>query len=128
MSPSPVTCTQRCWPRAASPIRTSTPRSWIAPQELDCAWVEQRTWWYSTTFVGPTALAADERLLLAFEGLDTFATVWLNGQELGRTANMFREHVFDVSTAVRPGAENSLVLCFQPPLEAVAGKPVPGSP
>jgi len=95
-------------------------------QELDCAWVEQRVWWYTTTFVGPTALGADERLQLVFEGLDTFATVWLNGQELGRTANMFREHVFDVSTTVRPGAENSLVLCFQPPLEAVAGKPVPG--
>ncbi len=95
-------------------------------QELDCAWVEGREWWYRTTFTGPDGLVADERLLLVFEGLDTYATLWLNGQELGRTANMFREHVFDISAAVRQGQANTLAVCFHPPVQVVAGKPVPG--
>ncbi len=95
-------------------------------QETDCAWVEKREWWYHTTFKGPRELDSDERLLLVFEGLDTFATLWLNGKELGNTANMFREHVFDVSAAVLPGLENTLTLCFRPPLQVVEGKPVPG--
>lgn len=95
-------------------------------QELDCAWVEEREWWYRATFVGPEALGPDERLQLVFEGLDTFATIWLNGKELGRTTNMFREHVFDVSTAVQPGKDNTLALCFRQPLKAVEGQPVPG--
>jgi len=94
-------------------------------QELDCAWVEQREWWYRTTFIGPDECRSDERLLLVFEGLDTFATLWLNGQELGHSANMFREHVFDVSTAVNPGQVNTLAVCFHPPLKVVEGQAVP---
>lgn len=94
-------------------------------QELDCAWVEQREWWYQTTFKGPKALAPDERLTLLFKGLDTFATIWLNGQELGRTANMFREYAFDVSLRVQPAQDNTLVVCFHQPLKAVEGKALP---
>lgn len=91
--------------------------------ELDCAWVEDREWWYRTTFTGPDGLGPDERLELVFEGLDTYATVWLNGVELGRTENMFREHVFDITSAV--AGENTVAVRFDPPLVAVAGKPVP---
>ena len=36
------------------------------------------------------------RLLLSFEAVDYAATVWINGEELGSHANMFREAVFDV--------------------------------
>ena len=39
----------------------------------------------------------DERLRLVLHGLDTFATVYLNGEELGPHGNMFRPAVFDVS-------------------------------
>jgi beta-mannosidase len=93
--------------------------------ELACAWIEEREWWYITTFTGPSALQADERLLLVFQGLDTFTTLWLNGQELGRSANMFHEWVFDVSQKVLPGQENTLAVCFHPPLKAVEGKVAP---
>ena len=92
-------------------------------QELDCRWVEDREWWYRTTFRVPGALTAGERLQLVFEGLDTYATVWLNGTELGRTENMFREHVFDITDLV--AEENTLAVRFTPPLVAVADKPVP---
>jgi beta-mannosidase len=87
--------------------------------ENECAWIEDREWWYRTTFRGPEEpLQPDERLRLVFHGLDTFATVWLNGEELGRHQNMFREAVFDVSTSLRPG-ENTLAVLFDRPLDHV---------
>ena len=87
--------------------------------EEKCAWIEDREWWYRTTFQSPEEpLQADERMRLVLHGLDTFATVWLNGEELGRHQNMFREAVFDVSTSLRPG-ENTLAVLFDRPLDHV---------
>ncbi|MDQ3590476.1 MAG: glycoside hydrolase family 2 protein [Actinomycetota bacterium] len=93
--------------------------------EKKCAWMEEREWWYRLSFDGPPEPPGpDERLLLIFHGLDTFATIWLNGEELGRHRNMFREAVFDVGGRVRPGEPNTLALCFERPLDH-AGEPVP---
>jgi beta-mannosidase len=87
--------------------------------EEKCAWIEDREWWYRMTFDGPQEpLRPGERLLLVFQGLDTFATIWLNGEELGGHSNMFREAVFDVGDLVRPG-ENTLALLFDRPLDHV---------
>ncbi len=93
--------------------------------EGKCAWVEEREWWYRLSFDGPLEpLRTDERLLLVMHGLDTFATIWLNGEELGRHRNMFREAVFDVSGRVRAGEPNTLALCFERPLDHAS----PGAP
>ena len=88
--------------------------------EAACAWMEEREWWYRLTFDAPAeALAADERLRLIFHGLDTFATIWLNGDELGCHANMFRPASFDVGTRLRFGQPNVLAICFDRPLDHV---------
>jgi beta-mannosidase len=93
--------------------------------EERCAWVEVREWWYRLSFDGPLEPPRpDERLLLVFHGLDTFATVWLNDAELGRHRSMFLEAVFDVSGRVRAEEPNILALCFDRPLDhAGAGTP-----
>ena len=84
-----------------------TEDSFYDRNEGKCAWMEGREWWYRLSFDGPTEpLEADERLLLVFHGLDPFATIWLNGKELGRHRNMFREAVFDVSGRVHAGEPN----------------------
>jgi len=86
--------------------------------EEKCRWIEDREWWYRLVFDGPEQpLAPDERLLLVFQGLDTFATLWLNGEKLGSHQNMFHEAVFDVSQRARPGEPNTLALCFDRPLD-----------
>ncbi|MBJ7597314.1 glycoside hydrolase family 2 protein [Candidatus Nephthysia bennettiae] len=86
-------------------------------QEEEAAWVEDREWWYRFSFEGPeTPPEPDERLLLVLHGLDTFVTLWLNGERLGEHRNMFREAVFDVTPQLRAGAANTLALCFHPPL------------
>jgi hypothetical protein len=61
-----------------------------------CTWIEDREWWYRMSFDGPhRPLGPEERLRLVFNGLYTFATVWLNGEEIGSHSSMFREAVFD---------------------------------
>lgn len=92
--------------------------------EDTCAWMEEREWWYRISFDSEEKpLRLDERLLLVFQGLDTFVTIWLNGEELGRHENMFREAVFDVSHRLRTDRPNTLALCFHPPLQQIEQPP-----
>ena len=88
--------------------------------EKKCAWIEDREWWYRLRFEGPSQpLRPDERLELVFHGLDTFVTLWLNGEKLGQHQNMFRKAVFDVTGRLRIGQSNTLALCFDRPLDHV---------
>jgi beta-mannosidase len=66
-------------------------------------------WWYSRDFTLPDG-AAGQPYDLVFAGLDTLATVWLNGVLVGEAANALIEHRFDATTALRPGANNRLVV------------------
>ncbi len=91
--------------------------------EEACRWVEDREWWYRLTFTPELSrLQDDERLQLVFHGLDTFATIWLNGELIGEHANMFREATFDVSKRLNLGKPNTLAVRFDPPLSRVSGK------
>ena len=49
---------------------------------------------------------------LVFEGLDTICEIWLNGQLLGKTENMFISHTFQPNNLVE--GENELILHFLP--------------
>ncbi|OGD22008.1 MAG: glycoside hydrolase family 2 [Candidatus Aminicenantes bacterium RBG_16_63_16] len=57
---------------------------------------EAYQWWYSRTFETPKR-APGERVGIAFEGLDCFGTIWINGQLVGRTDNMLIAHTYDVT-------------------------------
>ena len=46
---------------------------------------------------------------MIFGGLDTIATIWVNGVEVGKTANMLVEQRLDVMAALRPGANRIAV-------------------
>jgi beta-mannosidase len=93
--------------------------------EEGLGWMEEREWWYRMRFASPAPAAEGERLRLVLHGLDTFATIYLNGEPLGRHANMFRPASFDVSARLAADGENLLAICFDPPLAHV-GPPLPG--
>ncbi|MDQ8028914.1 MAG: glycoside hydrolase family 2 protein [Brevundimonas sp.] len=85
--------------------------------ETDAAWVRDREWWQHTTFTAP-ALAPGQRAELVFDGLDTFAVIFLDGVEIGRADNMFRRWTFDVTDHLKAGAEHTLAVRFDPPATA----------
>ena len=64
-------------------------------------------WWYRLRFTGPPR-AADEELVLGLEGLATVADVWLNGQHLLGSDNMFVAHERRIDAP--PGSENELLV------------------
>ncbi|WP_213655607.1 glycoside hydrolase family 2 protein [Paenibacillus vini] len=78
-------------------------------------WIERKEWWYRTGFTIEASpdLEGGERFELTFEGLDTFATIYVNGHEVGAAENMLMAHSFDVTRIVRPGW-NSLAVKFDP--------------
>jgi len=87
--------------------------------EEACAWVEGREWWWRADFEAPS-VAVGERLILTFQGLDTFATVWLNREVLGQSDNMFRPATFDIGARAGVGV-NRLAVRFTPVAIALAG-------
>ncbi|MFD4668622.1 glycoside hydrolase family 2 protein [Lentzea sp. NPDC058450] len=78
--------------------------------ETELAWTHRADWRYTTTFLAAAA-GQDQRADLVFDGLDTVATIDLNGRHLGQTANMHRSYRFDVRELLVDGA-NELTVSF----------------
>lgn len=84
-------------------------------------WVENCSPVYETVFDAEEGRNAT----LRFEGIDTFANIYLNGKHLGEVHNMFIPHAFDVSDILLK-KNNTLRVEFTSPIEAVRDKPIPG--
>ena len=63
--------------------------------------------WYARTFE-----ATDEKQTLIFEGLDTFADIYLNGARIGSADNMLIAHEFSTDGLIR--GTNELVVHIRP--------------
>lgn len=78
-------------------------------------WVGESDWVYKHTFDVPEAVLKNDRVLLRCEGLDTLASVKINGHAIGRADNMFRLWEFDVKPVLRAGA-NVIEISFESPV------------
>lgn len=70
-------------------------------------WIALDNWTYSTTFNASAQLRNKQKVALVFDGVDTVASVWLNGRALGQTDNMFRSYAFSVKQLLKE-ADNML--------------------
>ncbi len=84
-----------------------------ADNESAQQWIGRTDWQYSTTFEWADDGSA-RRDLVAY-GLDTVATIELNGVEVGTTQNQHRSYRFDVRSLLRDGP-NTLVITFAAPV------------
>ncbi|KAI5807728.1 family 2 glycosyl hydrolase [Peziza echinospora] len=90
------------------------PDPYVGKNEQLVQWVGERDWVYRTAFASPPSRVAGEVAVLAFEGLDTYATVVLNGEEILRTENMHvPERVEVTGLLARDGGANELVITFE---------------
>ena len=86
--------------------------------------LEAHEWWYEREFPTPDA-SGDPALSLVFEGLDCFATVWLNDRPVGESANAMIAQRFDVTGLFAPAGEtNRLTVRLRSPVGAVRGIPL----
>lgn len=58
---------------------------------------------YSTEFTLEKMPSEQEDLFISFDGIDLFADIYLNGELLGKTDNMFKKYVFDIGDKIKSG-------------------------
>lgn len=100
--------------------------------ERDVQWIDKVNWEYETTFTLDDSRLNFTHHYLVFEGLDTYASVMLNGQNILEADNMFVTWRVDVSRALKPGANNLRIYFTSPVLKGMEkqeafGYPLPAS-
>lgn len=79
-------------------------------------WIEGEAWEYRTTFEVQADMLAHNNVILDFKGLDTYASIMLNGQEVLNTDNMFISWTVDVKDNLQEGP-NQLKIFFKSPVK-----------
>ena len=78
-------------------------------------WIETKNWTYRTTFEVDSLNLSSQRNSLKFDGLDTYAEVYLNGTLILTANNMFRSWEVTVRHLLQLGA-NELIIKFESPV------------
>jgi len=112
------------WHNAQVPgvVHTDLLRNGLIPEPFDgdnefrLQWIGLMDWEYQTTFQVDAATLAHPHVDLVFEGLDTFADVYLNGQSVLHADNMFRHWRVSAKSLLTSG-NNTLRIVFHSPVE-----------
>ena len=92
------------------------PNPFYGMNEEKVQWVEQKDWKYRTRFILTAEQMKHASALLTFEGVDTYADIYLNGALLKSTDNMFVGYTLPVKEVLREG-ENHLQIYFHSPIK-----------
>ena len=75
--------------------------------EKDLQWIGEKNWDYKKLFTVSPAVLQQKNIELVFDGLDTYASVYLNGALVLDANNMFRQWKVDVKKILK---QNNLLL------------------
>ncbi len=78
-------------------------------------WIDKADWEYKTEFVLNEAEVNAPQLKMIFEGLDTYADVYINDRLMLEADNMFRTWEVDIKRVAQQG-ENTLRIYFHSPI------------
>ena len=87
------------------------PDPFYRDNEKKLQWIEKENWEYHTTFTVSSAILAKKHINLVFDGLDTYAEVFLNGKLVLKADNMFRQWQIDAKNELRSSG-NKLMIRF----------------
>lgn len=88
------------------------PDPFFGTNEKQLQWIENENWEYETKFNLTKSELKNQNIDLLFEGIDTYATIYLNGKLLLETDNMFRTWHKSVKEKLQIG-ENHLKISFK---------------
>ncbi|GAA3782110.1 beta-mannosidase [Flavobacterium ginsengiterrae] len=88
------------------------PDPFYRDNEKKLQWIERKNWEYKTTFKISAEMLKKRNTELVFDGLDTYASVYLNNKLLLKADNMFRQWRVDIKNEIKSG-NNDLVIVFQ---------------
>ncbi|PTB64284.1 glycoside hydrolase family 2 protein [Trichoderma citrinoviride] len=92
------------------------PDPFVDLNERAVQWIGYKDWEYQVTFTHEEASSQAENATrdLVFSGLDTFATVYLNGDKILEADNMFVSYRVNVTDRIKAGSEeNTLRIVFR---------------
>ncbi|KAF2260657.1 glycoside hydrolase [Lojkania enalia] len=83
--------------------------------ELSVRWIADEKWTYRKSFPTPPSNGLSNVMhMLIFEGLDTYASVYVNGKKVSESSNMFIEYKIPVTGFLKKGnEENTLQIVFE---------------
>ena len=82
-------------------------------EEQQLQWIPQHQWDYTLTFDVDKNIWQKDNIDLIFNGLDTYADIWLNGQKILHSDNMFIRYEKDVKNLLKKH-DNELKVRFYP--------------
>ncbi|CAG5115500.1 unnamed protein product [Candidula unifasciata] len=89
--------------------------------DVTYSWVGRGDWTYSRNFSVTSDVVKAGQVWLICEGLDTIATVIVNGQEVGQSENMFVWSAFNLSGILQVG-NNSIEVNFKSAVKEAAAR------
>ncbi|MFP4381480.1 MAG: beta-mannosidase [Candidatus Sumerlaeia bacterium] len=87
---------------------------YYSDNEKRVQWISEKTWSWSREFPVDNEILQSDTVLLRCEGIDTIATIKVNGKKIGDTDNMYRTWEFDVKEILKPGDNSIEVICHTP--------------
>lgn len=83
----------------------------IGDNESGLQWISDANWEYKTRFTVGESLMEKNNLRLTFDGLDTYASLYLNDSLILKTSNAFRQYQVDVKSLIK--THNELKIVFE---------------
>lgn len=87
------------------------PHPFVEDNELQLQWISETGWEYHTRFFVDEKTLQKRNHVLNFEGLDTYASIYLNDSLILKTNNAFRHWKVDVTALLQ--SENHLKIDFE---------------
>lgn len=105
---------------------TLIPDPFFAANEKELQWIENENWEYETYFNLSASEWENQNIDVEFEGLDTYATVYLNGNLVLEADNMFRKWIISAKQYLKIG-NNHLRVFFHSSVQKAkeAAKKIP---
>ncbi|HUS15114.1 MAG TPA: glycoside hydrolase family 2 protein, partial [Chloroflexia bacterium] len=104
------------------------PDPFAGDNEKHVQWVAESDWEYRYRFRVRAAVRATDQVWLVCDGLDTLATLSLDGRPLGQTENMFRSYRWDVTALLHApdssdtAGSHELRIAFASPVQFAAAQ------
>ncbi|WP_288980006.1 glycoside hydrolase family 2 protein [uncultured Flavobacterium sp.] len=86
------------------------PDPFFGNNEKQLQWIENENWEYETHFTISEFELKNQNIDLEFEGLDTYATVFLNGKVVLEVDNMFRKWTISAKSHLKIGSNHLKVV------------------
>lgn len=94
------------------------PDPYVAENFRSCEWAASESFFYRTSLELPAEASNCPGAELVFDGLDTYATIKVNGEVIGDAANMMMRHRFQVPRELLKKTQFNLEVEIKPPLQS----------